>query len=476
VIAANYAFALGAGLHLIPERKRGQCEELLERFYSVYENRDRSPSDTLQMLRDELRELTGPIPVPPGGSITFIAHYLPYGYAFPEVPTTHLIMYPDLGIAVVQGFAAEQPEQPKIRVATLVNPETTPAPEIETAMKLLYSRHYFVRAYEGGSAHVSAVSDMIELFPYDLLLIATHCGDVSGLRWTYEFEDSEGIQRTLVVDIALGLGRADDRDLIDVTQFIRFVSLDGVAWDDPEKDNKLYVGMAIRDFMERTGNRDDLNPIEKETVSRVVGSAALKMSDHNLIALPRSLANESTPIVINNACVSGNFSFASARAYIGTLIPITSSEAQSVVERVLDKHFDKPLAVALWAAQRNVYGSSRGSVSAAALSCNAPPLMTSPSSTSLPRGPMSNTVFWPNATGFVGQPRDQYRLSLKRVERLAVRKSRNKDLFNIAQIAEYLASSRAGTSSAPPPTKPIRRDKIASSMRNWRPRMPYTLS
>ena len=225
-----------------------------------------------------------------------------------------------------------------------------------------------MRVYEGPNAHVSAVSDMIELFPYDLLLIATHCGDVSGLRWTYEFKDSEDFQRTLVVDIALGFGQTDKpprtvEDLIEVTQFIRFVSLDGVAWDDPQKKKDLYVGKAIMDFMERTRDGGDLKPIKRETVPRVIGSAALKMSDHNLIALPRSLANESTPIVINNACVSwhrlaSNFSFGGARAYIGTLIPITPIEAQSVVERLLDKHFDKPLAVALWAAQRDVYGAN----------------------------------------------------------------------------------------------------------------------
>ena len=69
---------------------------------------------------------------------------------------------------------------------------------------------------------------MIKLFPYDLLLIATHCGDPSGCRWTYEYEDTEGIQRTLVVDVAVGVGRTSDDDMLDVLQFTRFVSLDGI--------------------------------------------------------------------------------------------------------------------------------------------------------------------------------------------------------------------------------------------------------
>jgi hypothetical protein len=202
---------------------------------------------------------------------------------------------------------------------------------------------------------------MIELFPYDLLLIATHCGDVSGHRWTYEYEDSEGYLRTLVVDIALGIGRTEVEDLLNVTQFMRFVSLDGVDWNNTAEKKKIYVGKAISSFMELLSRTPELTPIKKDVVDRVSGSAALAMADGNLIALPRSLAHENTPIVVNNACVSWhrlakNFMFGGARAYVGTLIPITPVEATAVIERILGKHFGKPLPLALWAAQRDVYG------------------------------------------------------------------------------------------------------------------------
>jgi hypothetical protein len=205
---------------------------------------------------------------------------------------------------------------------------------------------------------------MIELFPYDLLIIATHCGDVSGYRWTYEFIDSENIPRKLVVDIALGVGVArDDNNLLHVTQFIRFVSLDGVPWNDREQKAKLYVGTAMNDFMERTRDTDNpkLEPTIKDTVPRVVGSAAMRMYDNNFIALPRSLASDSTPIVINNACVSwhrlaSNFMFGGARAYVGTLFPISTTEAEEVLLRTLRKHYGKMLPHALWSgAARDIW-------------------------------------------------------------------------------------------------------------------------
>lgn len=362
VIAANYAHALGAGLFLIRETRRHHAEQILERFYSVYESNEQSASQALRELRTELRNIAGTVPVPADGSITFISGWLPFGFAFTEVPSTHLFNL-NLGTAVLQGFAAEQAGSRGVQVATLVNPDTTPAPEIDAAAKILSERGLFVRGYQGRRADVTSISEMIELFPYDLLIIATHCGDVSGHRWTYDFTDSEGIQRSLVVDIALGIGQGAETDLLQVTEFLRFVSLDGVPWNDPEKKSKLYIGTAMNDFMDRKRAEAEpkLRPTIRDTVPRVVGSAAMKMHDDNYIALPRSLANEGTPIIINNACVSwhrlaGNFMFGGARGYVGTLSPISTSEAESVVLRALGKHHGKMLPHAFWSAQRETYG------------------------------------------------------------------------------------------------------------------------
>jgi hypothetical protein len=366
VIAANYAYALGAGLFLIQATPEERVDQIMERFYSVLDNRDQSTSEALRELREELRNIAGDIPIPAGGSITFVTDGLPYGFAYPEVPSTHLFSYPNLGVTTLHGFAAEQPGSRGVQVATLVNPETTPAPEIDAAANILSEQRLFVRVYQGPGADVTSVSEMIELFPYDLLIIATHCGDVSGYRWTYEFIDSENLPRKLVVDIALGIGTTrDDKDLLQVTQLIRFVSLDGVPWNDRERKAKLYVGTAIIDFIERTRNTDDpkLEPTVKDTISRVVGSAAMRMYDNNFIALPRSLAGDSTPIVINNACVSwhrlaSNFMFGGARAYVGTLFPVSTTEAEEVLLRSLRKHHGKMLPHALWSAQREIYGDN----------------------------------------------------------------------------------------------------------------------
>ncbi len=303
-----------------------------------------------------MRALCGDLEIPPEGSITFISGRLPYGFAFPESPATHLFKYPDLGIAIIDGLAAEQPETRGTNVAVLVDPETD-ASDIEVAKERLPPRGMFVRGYRGPAANVRDVASMIELYPFDLLIIAAHCGDAAGYRSTYRWTDSEGIERELVVDEALGIGRPDKDDLLKVTKFSVFRSLDGVDWNDPLESEKLYVGSAILDFGRRGGLREDFLPKEQITIERVVGSAALKMSDSIYIAEPRALACEGTPIIINNACTSWHrlaetFTFANARAYVGTLFPVLSIEAVELMEQLLGKHFGKPLAVAVWLAQR----------------------------------------------------------------------------------------------------------------------------
>ncbi|VWB42972.1 hypothetical protein BLA15816_01950 [Burkholderia lata] len=361
VIAANYAFALGAGLHLIPEVDSIEADDILEAYYSIDDNGS-SQADTRQNLLARLRGLCGDLDFSKVGSVTFFTRRLPFGIAFPSCPSTHLFTYPDLGITIINGFAAEQSGTRGVNVAVLVDPEKTRAPEIEAATKVLPDRRIFVRGYRGAGASVRNVTEMVHLFPYDLLIFATHCGDVAGYRWTYNYSDSEGLQRELVVDIAVSFAETDDPDKLNVVQYTRFHSLDGIDWNDPLAKAKLHVGTAILDYLERTQN-DDLAPTKKESLKRVKASAAMAMHDNNLLVLPRALAEHGSPIIINNACVSWHqlserFICGGARAYVGTLYPVSDLEAESIVVNLLGKQWGKCLPHALWSAQNATYGTS----------------------------------------------------------------------------------------------------------------------
>ena len=288
VIAANYAYALRAGLYLIPDIGRELSDELLEDFYSLYDDQSVSPGEGLRNLRGRLRALTGTLPVPERGSITFITGGLPLGFSVPETPSTHLFKYPDLGIAMINGFAAEQPDRPGIGFVSLVDPQTTEANEIAAAERLLPPRGAFIRSYYGPGANVRDVTTMMELLPYDLMIIATHCGDVDGFRSTYEFTDSEGINRNLVVDIAIGVGQTDDANMLSVTQFTYASSRSTASTGTiRQRRTRFMSGTPFSTISTRRGRAlSPMKPVKKRAVPRVVRSSALKMHDHNLIVLP----------------------------------------------------------------------------------------------------------------------------------------------------------------------------------------------
>lgn len=360
IMAANYAFAVGAGLCLIPQVGEEEAKDICEIFYSSSEPGAVGQIDRLKELKKRLRSISADIPLNGKRLITFVTDKIPWGFAYPEVPTTHIFRYPDMGISILNALISEQPNTPGIVFGLLIDPSQVQSDDIKIAGESLSSRGIIIKLIKGERATVYNVTRAVNLLPYDFLVISTHCGDVAGVRWTYEFRDSEGRNRTLVVDLALSMSRVpNSEDMIEVMELSRFVSLDGVDWNDAQAKKELYVGTAIHDYLRKRKNNNFI-PVKKEDIPRVVGSAALAMSDHHYIPTPESIGGDGSPIILNNACASwhqlaGNFMFANARAYIGTLFPIMDIEAQEITQRLADKYFGKPLAWALWRSQNEMY-------------------------------------------------------------------------------------------------------------------------
>jgi hypothetical protein len=278
------------------------------------------------------------------------------------VPSTHLFNYPDLGIALVNAVLAEQPDSPGIRTAVVTDPGSVESQEIEAARTRLTNSGVLTKALRRNNATPHQVANTIRLFPYDLLLISSHCGDVSGERCTYEFRDSCGRSHRLVADIGVAFELPPRSNEVKVTQFVRFISIDGIAWTDQPGKNALNLGTAIKDFFDQD-KKNLLDPIQREPVGRVTGSMALRLAKgQNYIPLPEEIASRQRPILINNACgswhrLAGNYVFGGARAYVGTLFSVVDPEAQEIGSRLFGKYYGRELAVALWRAQRDVYGN-----------------------------------------------------------------------------------------------------------------------
>jgi hypothetical protein len=355
VIAANYAFSLGAGLILIPSPSDDDITHVSEAFYSAPYGEDGSSTDQLEALAKFLRARLGDIPLAGVRSITFITSGLPWGFGLQELPTTHLFTYPDLGLAIIHGIAASLDDSKPLRLAAMIDPGTVGISEVVKAGQSLVDRGTLVMAFRNRRANIQSVSLVLDLLPYDLLYIATHCGDVHGQRETHKFVDSSGDERTLVIDTALQINPVMRGGKYEVKAYERFVSIDNVPWEDKEHRLKVVDNALLDFFSVPLGER---KPAFSEDIDRVAGSAALSMFDGNLLATPMNAGGNSYPFVINNACVSwhelaARFMFGGCRGYIGTLTEVDDAEAEALAMGILNKYIGRPLAQALWSTQND---------------------------------------------------------------------------------------------------------------------------
>lgn len=362
VVASNLAFACGASFMVFPELDEAVREAWIEEIYALGEGGD--VTGQFDQLKHRARAHLGEFHFEKYKTVLFVTAGFPWGVSVPQVATTHMYRYPDFGRAVVEGLWASQTASRSARTALLIDPQTVEGSEIQAINKALIANGTLTRVVRGSAATQTRVQYLMSLLPYDVIVLSTHSGDAPGERITYEYPDKEGRQRCLVVDRVLGIGH----DVIDgqfmVTEYRRFHSLDGVAWHDKAGKDALPVGTALTTWIAMDG-LDERNDYitNQQPVPRVPGSMAILMHDGIWLYAPQSFGPGAMPFFVNNSCWSWHEQsqrtiFAGARGYLGSLFPITNTEAQDVCKALFGRYLGCELPQALWKVQREIYGSS----------------------------------------------------------------------------------------------------------------------
>lgn len=361
ITASNLAFATDASFLVIPELAEDERDEWLEEMYSLDSGSD--VSERFVAIRDRARSRLPELELGSYKQVLFVTKGFPWGITIPECPTTHMFSYPDFGRCVVEGLWASHHSSRGARNALLIHPQQIEGSEIESIAQSLYENKTLVRVQRGPQASVAKIDLLSETLPFDIIVISTHAGDVPGERVTYEFKDTEGRSRRLVIDHAVGFGYDPKADKFLVQQFQRFHELDGVDWTDRAAKENLYVGTAIEtwvafgDALERNKYK-----VASEKIHRVIGSMALQMHDGLWFPMTQGFSPSCSPVIVNNACsswhqLSKRFTFAGARAYVGALFPVTEIEAQEVGVSIFSKYLGAALPTAVSKSQNAVYGS-----------------------------------------------------------------------------------------------------------------------
>lgn len=362
VVASNLAFACGASFALFPELPEDKREDWVEELYALGDGGDVTGrfSDLAQQAQAWLRSLD----FTRHKTVLFVTAGFPWGIAVPEKATSHMYRYPDFGRAAVEGLWASQSAARSSRTALLIDPHTVGGSEVPNINLALLRNGTLTRVATGPAATSTRVQFLLDLLPFDIIVLSSHAGDASGERITYEYPDADGRQRRLTVDRALGIGYDRVEDKFQVMQYFRFHALDGVDWRDRPGKAALPVGSAITSWSAAGGAADrDEYIVKREPIPRVIGSMAIQLHDGPWLFASHGFAPEAAPLIVNNSCwswheLSQRTTFAGARGYVGSLLPITDAEAQEVGQALFGRYLGQDLATALWLAQRHVYGAS----------------------------------------------------------------------------------------------------------------------
>ncbi|WP_179415958.1 hypothetical protein HDF19_06660 [Mucilaginibacter sp. E4BP6] len=341
VIAINYAASIGAKIILVDEMQERENEKvlyLLEEWHTGDQN-------ALDRLQDQIGSRIGGINFDKFEFATFFTEGLPYSLFVRSIPVSYVNLEYRPDFFIHNSFKYERNR--KSGSAVIFSPVFFKDEETSNLLGLLEFKNYYLRKLTAGAATNYNLKNTIESYPFDLLHICSHGGDVRGIRSEVRFRGAEGATHTIEFDFILTIALTPYQDMHSVETLYFFKKLDGLPWRSPELHAKgysheLYAGISgaiSTAFKKKT-------VIRKHETARVTNANAINCVDFNYLANFSQIASDDhPPLIFNNTCwswmsVSTSFLTDGARAYIGTFFSVPNSKAVVFAETFYDQVFD----------------------------------------------------------------------------------------------------------------------------------------
>jgi hypothetical protein len=325
VVAINYSNSIDASVLLVDALDKDQARQVQNWMQDWKEKHETQP---YQKLKQEVERRIGGISFQQFDYVTFFTSGLPYSLILEDIiPCTyvHLMLKPDL--FVLNSILFRDGE--RFGAAVVFSPVFFPDEETSWLCDFLLRNKYYLRPLIAQNASLAAFDFHAQRFPYDLLHICSHGGEVEGYEMTEEFTDRDGKAHRVEFEEVVGFTPAPDNPgMVSVHRKVFPRTLDGLRWMSPElKQHGLpsHVSLAMwKSMLQCEGVR--------RPKGRVALSCAIACADSIHQGQFDELASYSSPIVFNNTCwswseVAAFFLACGARAYIGTLWNIDNDAA-----------------------------------------------------------------------------------------------------------------------------------------------------
>lgn len=222
--------------------------------------------------------------------------------------------------------------------------------ETNFLIRKLKDKNYYVKELVGKEASSFNIDRHVSEFPYNILHICSHGGEVDGFPVVLDFKDRDGNTHTIEFDEIVSFAPEPGNPMIQVTSKWIFRKFDGFYWRSKELKAQKFPHYVFSDMQSAISN-SKLKRTERKP--SIPDSCAIKCHDFNYQAMFNTIAGwHSSPFIFNNTCwscsqISYSFLAVGSRGYIGTLWNVDNEVAKNVAESFYEKIFGLTILDAL---------------------------------------------------------------------------------------------------------------------------------
>lgn len=340
IIAVNYAYSIKADIKIIDCSSKEEVSFLGEYFYQFKKSKQ-DYINKCQNKLDEINNKINKIDFKKYKFVTFFTEGIPYGYFIDNIiPSSHVFR------KMPQYFIFDNIyfESTKKLFFSLLSFSIFNNDESVNINKLFLRGNYFIKNLDKkeNSSTKKYFKGYIPNFPYDILHIGSHGGNIDGFFVSHYFFDREGDKHNVCYYEIQDFELVDKLDhngdkMIGVNVKNVFISLDGYKWMSDEIQ-EANIPQYVYDDMENA-----LHTNEKERNQQNITKIPYKgyIPTANYIECLDNihqcnfhyLGGQTSPMIFNNSChswlyIAEYFIGIGARAYIGTLWGIGTETAK----------------------------------------------------------------------------------------------------------------------------------------------------